>query len=302
MDKKFKAVIPAHLEKAENGQWRVFGLASTSNLDQQGEVVNLKGLDLDPIEKGRGVWNWDHKKGPENTVGIIDTYKKTDEELYLGGYLFKNHDRAKAIHGIMNSLDKADRGRMGMSVEGVIKQRAGKDGRTINKAVITSCALTMNPVNTETYVNLIKSMTGVEVEFDGNGIETDFAPERETAEKQPIMYTSEQVTDLMRKALVIGGEQATTTPSERSGGAALAQENIDKNVKTITKPLCKRCGKEHKSGKCMKPLKKGDAEFFKSGIIGAIEQLQEMYPDVPRSVLWELFKDRLNSKFPEAKL
>src|SRR4051812_39591731 len=112
---KFKVIIPASLEKSEDGEWRVYGLASTSRKDLQGEVVDLKGLDLAPIQKGRGVFNFDHKKGPENTVGAIDAFKLTDKGLYLGGYLFKEHDRAKAIRQIMTSLKKSDKGRMGMS-------------------------------------------------------------------------------------------------------------------------------------------------------------------------------------------
>src|SRR4051812_19657719 len=68
-DEKFSVVIPATIEKSEEGDWRVFGLASTPKRDLQGEVVSLKGLDLSPIEKGRGVFNFDHKKGPENTIG-----------------------------------------------------------------------------------------------------------------------------------------------------------------------------------------------------------------------------------------
>lgn len=299
-DRKFKAVIPAHLEKSEDGKWRVFGLASTTNMDQQGEKMNLAGLDLSPIEKGRGFFNWDHKKGPENTVGVIDTYKKSDSELYLGGYLFKEHEKAKAVHQIMNSLDKSDRGRMGLSVEGVIKQRAGSDGKTINKAIITNCAITMNPVNSDTYVNLIKSMSGLEVEFDKDCLEADFVPDRGPEEKSPVVFTAEQVAELMAKALAVGPEKATTTPSERTGGAALAREDLDSDLKEI-EPLCKKCGKEH-LGKCSKYLKKGDSEFFKSGITSALTQLQELYPEMSRAILWELFKDRLHRKFPDMRV
>ena len=103
MDESFKTVLPVEFEKAANGDWRIYGLASTANVDKQGETIKLNGLDLNPISNGKGIFNFDHKKGPENTVGIIDTYKKDDNGLYLGGYLFKNHDRAKSIYQIMSS-------------------------------------------------------------------------------------------------------------------------------------------------------------------------------------------------------
>jgi len=385
-DKKFKVVIPAQIEKSESGDWRVYGLASTANKDLQNEKVNLKGLDLSPIEKGKGIFNYDHKKGPENTVGVIDTYKKDDSGLYLGGYLFKEHDRAKSLYQIMGSLGKSDRGRMGMSIEGVIKQRTGNDGKTINKAMIHSCAFTMSPVNTDTFVSLVKSLNGAEVEFEGNEIGTDFSPSEEDAEaaQEKGLFTADQVVDLIQKAielekgrgkdlkprrkrgsgdlqhrklsdsekkesaklrgefvahmdkykdykhnpsnphpdyekdrkanaeraerldeihykvekaLGVGGEYASTTPSERSGGAALAQEDLDSKVKKAeySEKMCKKCKKSQ--CKCAESMKKGSAEFYKSELLNVLEKLQELHPEVPKTALWEAFKERLNRRF-----
>jgi hypothetical protein len=182
-DQKFSVILPAEFQKSEDGEWRVYGLASTPKRDLQGEVIDLKGLDLAPIQKGKGIFNWDHKEGPENTIGAIDTYKKSEEGLYLGGYLFKEHDRAKAIYQIMSSLKKSDRGRVGMSVEGVIKKRSGDDGKVISKATITKCALTMNPVNTDTFADLVKSLSASEVEFDGDILQEDGSVLDESLEK-----------------------------------------------------------------------------------------------------------------------
>ncbi len=298
-DKKFKIVIPAQIEKSESGEWRVYGLASTANKDLQEEKINLKGLDLSPIEKGKGIFNYDHKKGPENTVGVIDTYKKDDDGLYLGGYLFKEHDRAKSLYQIMSSLGKSDRGRMRMSIEGVIKQRIGVEGNTINKAMIHSCALTMSPVNTDTFVSLVKSLSGAEVEFEGNDLSTDFEPTEEVAEaaQEKGLFTADQVVDLIQKALGVGGVYASTTPSERSGGAALAQEDLDSKVKKAeySEKMCKKC--EKSQCKCAESMKKNGAQFYKSELLNVLEQLQELYPEVPKTALWEAFKERLNRRF-----
>lgn len=302
-DRKFNVTIPASIQKGDDGEWRVFGLASTPNRDQQGEVVDLKGLDLSPIEKGRGIFNFDHKKGPENTIGVIDTYKKDNEGLYLGGYLFKEHDRAKAIQQIMTSFSKSDRGRMGMSVEGIIKQRNGKDGKTISKAVIHSCALTMNPVNTDTYASLIKSLSGAEVEFEGDSLGTDLIPEEVEGSNRndgKLTFTPEQVVDLVQKALSVGNGYATSTPGERSGGDALAQEDLDKEPKKVMDNMekaCGKCGELGKACKCLKSLKKGDSEFFKSQMNEVLTKLHDLYPGVSKSTLWEIFKERLNRKF-----
>jgi hypothetical protein len=295
-DQKFSVVIPATLEKSEDGEWRVYGLASTAKRDLQGEIMDLKGLDLSPIAKGRGVFNYDHKKGPENTVGVIDQYKKTDAGLYLGGYLFKNHDRAKGLYQIMTSLKKSDTGRMGMSVEGIIKSRDGKDGKVIKNAVITSCALTMNPVNEDTYINLVKSLSSIE--FSGDTLHDDVVPDSTPAvdgavsASPEVMYSADQVVGLIAKALGASGAQATTLPQNLSGGDALAQESLDKDEKKIVE--CE----EDKPKKRLKKLEKG---LFKSRMEELLNQLQKLHPDVSRSEIWETVKDRLNRKFKSEK-
>lgn len=293
-DQKFSVTIPATLEKSEDGEWRVYGLASTPKRDLQGEVIDLKGLDLSPIEKGRGVFNFDHKKGPENTIGAIDKYKRTDEGLYLGGYLFKNHDRAKSLYQIMSSLRKSDRGRMGMSVEGVIKKRDGADGKVISKAVITSCALTMNPINEDTYVDLVKSMSGAEVEFADSTLNESIIPEKsDQSQEVGPTFTTDQVVALL-KALAVGDGYATQVPSQRQGGDALAMEDLDAK---------KRKKKKDEEDKPAKKLKKLSKEMYKSTMDDLLGQLQKLYPGATRSEIWEAVKDRLNRRFiaPESE-
>lgn len=259
----FKSFIPASFEKNANGDWRIQGLASTSTKDLQGEIVDIAGLDLSVLNQRKGVWNWDHKKGPENTIGIIDTVTKADNKLHLGGYLFKNHDKAKAVYQVMSSLKEQDRGRMGLSIEGVIRERGGEGGKVIKKATLTACALTMNPVNTDTYADLAKSLVGtqeLEVDFGDFGIDAE-----------------------LMKSLAVGDGYATKTPSNLTGGDALSMEEFGDRKKK------------------KKKLKKMDAKMAKSTMIDVLDKLQKLYPDFSRTTLWELFKDRLNTKFPELK-
>ena len=295
-EKKFKITVPAKFEKAKNGDWRVYGLASTPTKDLQGEVVDPKGLDLAPIEKGRGLFNFDHKKGPENMIGAIDTYKKDDSGLYLGGYLFKNHDRAKAVYNVMSSLKKSDRGRVGLSIEGMIKERSGSNSKTVSKALITGCAVTFNPINTESYCDLVKSFSGVEFE-DQPGVECNIDAEKESKaafnidEKDTLIFTAEQVVDLIQKALTVGSGKLTQVPDERKGGNALAKEDLDQKIKST---------KQSRDG--MKKIKKGDSIFYKSAFLEIIENLKDLYPNVSVTEIFETVKDRLNTKFPELKL
>lgn len=258
----FKSFIPADIQKGANGEWRIQGLASTSTKDLQGEIVDIQGLDLSVLNSRKGTWNWDHKKGPENTIGIIDTVQKADGKLHLGGYLFQNHDKAKAVYQVMSSLKEQDRGRMGLSIEGVIRERGGEGGKVIKKATLTACALTMNPVNTDTYADLAKSLIGAqEIEFDLGQLEVD---------------------EELIKSLAVGDGYATKVPSDLTGGDALSKEELGDRKKK-------------------KKLKKMDSKMAKSAMIDVLDKLQKLYPDFSRTTLWELFKDRLNTKFPELK-
>lgn len=296
-DKKFNIVLPTELVKGDNGEWKVMGLASTASRDLQGEVIDQSGLDLSPIDMKKGVFNWDHKKGPENTIGVIDSYKKTKEGLWLQGRLFKGHSRAQAVHEIMSSLNKSDVGRMGMSIEGIIKERTGKDGKTIKKAVIHSCALTMNPVNTDTYASLIKSLSGVE--FSEEAVATDAEPEFNTETQdntadQP-MFSTNQVMSIVEKALAISSAGAVAAPADKTGGDALTQSTMSEDEK-------KKKKLNEETEKCMaKSLKPLGKELYKSSMIDMLDRLQKLYPECSRSEIWEAVKDRLESSFPKVK-
>jgi len=69
MKDSFKVVLPAELEKSKDGEWKISGLASTGNIDKQGETILQSGIDVTPIDEGRGMLNFDHSNLPEDTIG-----------------------------------------------------------------------------------------------------------------------------------------------------------------------------------------------------------------------------------------
>lgn len=280
--------MPAELSKGDDGEWIVQGLASTSSRDQQGEVILPEGIDASPIDQGRGVLNWDHQKGPENTLGLLDSYSKTKAGFFVKGRLFKNHSKAKSVQEIMSSLGKSDKGRMGLSVEGKILERAGKDGKVIKKCQINAVALTMNPVNQDSYVDLVKSLSTEEVDFQAT---EENLNKIEGSEKTPEpTFTTAQVMQLIQKALGISGGAATQVPAERTQGDALSQEDLDRKPKQIQdeKPKAKK----------MKKLSKA---LYKSNVMELLDKIQQLYPQASRSDLWGAVKDRLYTKFPDLK-
>lgn len=280
MKNDFKFVIPAELTKGKDGEWKVAGLASTSSRDRQGEIIIPEGIDATPIAKGKGFFNFDHDNSPENTVGVLDSYKKTSDGMFVEGRLFKNHSRAKAIYEIMSSLNKGDKGRVGMSVEGKVLERDPNNPSVIKRCLIKNVALTLNPVNQDTYADIIKSMTSdSEVEFDSTGSEQ---PQDTT---QPAMFTADQVVEIVTKALAIGAGNSKA-PAERSGGDALGKEDLDSKKKKEEPKKLKKCSKD----------------LYKSQMIDIVDKLQVLYPNNSRSEIWSAVQERLETKFPELKL
>lgn len=283
MKDTFKFVIPAEIQKGKDGEWRVAGIASTSSVDRQGEIIVPEGIDATPIAKGKGFFNWDHDNSPENTVGVLDSYKKSANGMYVEGRLFKNHSRAKAVYEIMSSLNKGDAGRIGMSVEGKVLERDSKNPAIIKRCLIKNIALTMNPVNQDTFADIVKSMSGsAELEFDStkNPGPTIESTETVVKSEEPTFSTS-QVLAIVEKALGISA--ANVAPDTRTGGDALAQESLDK------KPDQK------------KKLKKKDKQLFKSEMVGILDKLQVLYPEATRNQLWNALQERMLAQFSDLK-
>lgn len=273
----FRFVMPADLEKAADGSYKVSGLASTERVDQQGEVIIQKGLDLTPIDKKRGVLNWDHQRGPENTIGILDGYQRTAKGLHIEGRLFKNHTKAKAVREIMESLAEGDRGRIGLSVEGKILERDPANPTIIRKCRISAVALTMNPVNTDTFADIVKSMNASE------GLEIDAEEQAPEATEEPV-FTASQVMAIVQKAMSIG-PGSMGAPNAKTGGDALQPSDMKAD-----KPKAKK-----------KKMKRMDKCMYKSNLINVLDKLQVLYPNHSRSEIWEAVKERLDTKFEVEK-
>jgi hypothetical protein len=168
-ERDFSLWFPVDFVKSETdsprsgreSQWRVGGIASDEQAeDLQGETVFIKGLDTSYLME-RGVFNWDHGKEPGDIVGEIDRAERRDADtkLWVEGFLYQDVKKAQDIKNLIDSLKKCDsKRRLGMSLEGKIKERDGANGKLIKKAWIKAVALTYNPVNKGTFADFIKSL------------------------------------------------------------------------------------------------------------------------------------------------
>lgn len=305
----FKFSMPAYLNKSDDGDWVIEGLASTENMDLQGERVLQDGIDCTPIDQGKGWLNNNHMPGLENLLGTLDSYKKTPEGLVIKGRLFKNKEKSKAVYEVMSSLNKAgDRGRIGLSIEGKILKRS-PDGKTIEKCRVDKTAITICPVNTETWAtlakslnvegdNLLKSITASEIEF--NCTEESYLTPSPTDATEPKAFSASEVVDLVAKALSVAGTSASEPPGNLTGGDALAQESLDKKRRVLEPMEITKETPEAEGPKTVsKKIKKGSKDLYKSQICEILDKVTLLYPNNTREEVWAAVKNRLAIKFPD---
>lgn len=253
-EKDFKFYIPLELQKGEKDEdeWIVQGIASTDDEDLQGETVDQNGLDISMLKAGRGLFNFDHQKGPENVLGQIEDAEFINKDgkkaLMVKGYLFKHSERAKAFHNILKSLKKANGPRVHMSIEGKVLQRDFSDNKAIKKARIDKVALTLDPVNPYTYAELVKSLNAPETQETVQVPET--IDEMITIKKSDL----ERILDFAAKAMAAGTGSAQA-PATRTGGAAMTKESLEGSPKDVSNSDKKKKDKKAMLKSLMKSLK-----------------------------------------------
>lgn len=269
-EQKFNFNVPVSLIKGdEEGEWRIGGIASTEDKDFQDEIVKIDGLDISSLSKN-GFFNQDHKKGFENILGRIKFAEKRENDeigkhLYVEGSLFKTQAASKAAWNIMNELGPDER-KMQMSIEGKIIKREGKDKKVVSKAKVENVALTLNPINSNTFATFLKSF-GEENEDVEIATSEDTDSVRVTLKKSTYNRLldlvdnqksfKEHLTDLCKgmtvsevnhvfkvlkkskeelekqaeKSLTATHSYSTQLPQERTGGDVMTQESLDRNDK-----------------------------------------------------------------------
>lgn len=186
------------------------GIASTADEDSDGEFLDPKGFDIQPLLKS-GLVNWHHqaKTNPGTIVGEPTKAEIRKDGLYIETQLYPHSQVACDIWELAKTLAKDSKTRrLGYSIEGrVVKRKSddptNPDYKKIVKAIITGVAITHQPKNPKTFANIIKG------EID------DFEEESE---------------DIKEKEEKPEREEALDTES----AAALKKESVDDNLKVTT--------------------------------------------------------------------
>jgi hypothetical protein len=175
----FSVWSPLLKASAEHDLQRLIeGLASSERPDQQGETILQKGIDVSPL-RAHGHINWNHRPGPEYVIGepVEILFKSVDDlfGLFFKGLLYKGIKAADDAWTLLKAIDAAraagaGKRALGWSVEGGVVERDPDNPAIIRKSIVRHMALTHEPVNTDTYVELVKSWgdrwTGHDSRFD----------------------------------------------------------------------------------------------------------------------------------------
>lgn len=178
---------------------KIQGVASTPDMDLQGERIHQHGIDFNYFLK-HGYFNNDHKPGPENKVGEPTHASLRNGNFWVEGFLYNDHPISDHYWNLMRVQERTPQARrkVGFSVQGKIKRRMGKE---IMHCWVQDVAITTAPINTKTWAQIAKSLAADE-------------------------WVDE---DEMDRALTAG-----YAISNQTGGAALRTESLIPKVKKTT--------------------------------------------------------------------
>lgn len=154
--------------------WQLGGIASTIDKDSDGEFLDPKGFDIQPLMQS-GLVNWHHQtKGqPAAIIGEPIEAELRPEGLWIKSNLYTNSKMAREVWELAETLEKNSKTRrLGYSIEGkVVKRKSNNknhpDYKVIEKAIITGLAITHQPKNPKTFADIIKGQ--IEDDFEGKG-------------------------------------------------------------------------------------------------------------------------------------
>lgn len=229
---KFNFFVPADIEKSKNAKgeevMKIGGIASTSSVDADGEVLDPQGFQLDYLLQN-GYLNWHHqaKSDPNAIVGEPTRAEITKDGLYIEGELYRDSKVAQGIFDLAKTLESRNsKRRLGFSIEGQVIERDPIDNSKVLSAKITGVAITPTPKNPNTLMNIIKGHYNEikeplsEESSDANGGSTCI-----------LLKNGDKVIidDLCNVQVV----KATTTASS----SAIIAESVDGNVKNQEEKL-----------------------------------------------------------------
>jgi len=140
------------------------GIVSTEHPDHVNDITAQDGVDWGYFAR-HGVFNWEHSDAPEDFVGlpleVRPNYTYNGKKgTYVKGKLLLSQPRAQKVYDAMKAMAGSGRA-IGLSIQGKALLRDPLNRRIIVKSIIPKVSFTFNPINPNTYVDLVKGVTQV---------------------------------------------------------------------------------------------------------------------------------------------
>lgn len=150
----------ADAAEAKTNKAPIGGIISTDVVDLQGDQILQSGCDWSYFLK-RGWFNYEHKPGAENIVGIPKAVKPVTLEggkqgTRVEGFLLLDRPRASEVYEAAKAIQKSGEGRsIGFSVEGQVLKRDPTNPKIVTKARILNVSVTAHPVNPDARLEVL---------------------------------------------------------------------------------------------------------------------------------------------------
>lgn len=165
MTELFSLWTNVNLSKADEGVEQsntapIGGIISTDTVDLQGDQILQSGCDWSYFLK-RGWFNYEHKPGAENIVGIPKAVKSVTldggkQGTRVEGFLLLDRPRANEVYQAAKAIQKSGEGRsIGFSVEGQVLQRDPTNSKIVTKSRILNVSVTAHPVNPDARLEVL---------------------------------------------------------------------------------------------------------------------------------------------------
>lgn len=173
MKNNFGFFMPAEIVKSKDKdgveKMQIAGIASTTDVDTDEEILLPKGFDLSYFTES-GFVNWHHrqKDKPSAIIGEPSAAKIVagGKQMHVVCDLY-NTPLAQEVFALGKVLEQQSTSgrRLGFSIEGKVLERDKDNPKIVTKAAITGCAITYQPKNKATIAEIVKA-DGASPDFD----------------------------------------------------------------------------------------------------------------------------------------
>jgi len=203
------------------------GLASDDSEDTDKEVLEPDGFITDYFLQS-GTVNYEHlaKKSPKYIIGEPIDAKVTDNKFYVKAKLWKHSQIARDLWDkVLEMKESGSKRKLGWSIEGKSLLKNPLNVKNIKRALITNIALTFNPVNSNSWADIVKGNQKEDY------IELDYEP---AEEEMPFLFEFERNGKIYRLSSDYKIYQAPIVKSmDVAAVKPLTPESLDKKPKNL---------------------------------------------------------------------